>query len=297
MRQIHAGSCIAIAGQSKYQNTMPFKPLPTAAFTRRAVLLSLLGAAICAHADPALQALIQSPHRTPAYVARDVWRHPLQTLEFFGIQPQWTVVELSPGAGWYTEILAPYLRDKGQLVLSAADPATNDPEPRASVQRLQTKLSAQPALYDRVQWSVFEPPDKLNLVAPGTADLVLTFRNVHNWMKQGEPGLRAVFASVYAGLKPGGTFGVVEHRLPAHRAQDATASTGYVHTQTIERIARSVGFVLAASSEINANPKDTADHVGGVWALPPGYVNKEVDRGRYAAIGESDRMTLRFVKP
>jgi predicted methyltransferase len=125
---------------------------------------------------------------------------------------------------------------------------------------------------------------------------VLTFRNVHNWMEQGDAGVRAVFASAYRSLKPGGVLGVVEHRLAVDKLQDATSSSGYVHTAYVTRIAQEVGFQLDASSEINANPRDTADHVGGVWALPPSYVNKEVDRDHYQAIGESDRMTLRFVK-
>ena len=259
--------------------------------------LALAGAGTLAHADWALQAVLQSPARTPAFAARDGWRHPLQTLEFFGIRPDWTVVEISPGAGWYSEILAPYLRDHGQLVLAGVDPQTASPAQRTTALQLQARLAARPDLYGQVRWSVFAPPDQLALVAPGTADLVLTFRNVHNWMAQGEPELRNVFASIYASLKPGGVIGVVEHRLPAERAQDATASTGYVHRETIERVARSVGFELAATSEINANPNDTADHPGGVWALPPAYANKDQDRASYTAIGESDRMTLRFVKP
>ena len=264
---------------------------------RRICWVALVSVIGLAHADDGLQAVIGSAQRTPAFVQRDLWRHPLETLRFFGIRPEWTVVEISPGEGWYTEILAPYLRDKGQLVLAAADPDTAGVAQRASLQRLHARLEAQPGLYGHVQWRIFEPPDKLALGAPASADLVLTFRNVHNWMKQGEPELRAVFASVFATLKPGGVFGVVEHRLPAGREQDASASTGYVHTQTIESIARSAGFVLDASSEINANPRDNADHAGGVWALPPSYANKDKDRADYDAIGESDRMTLRFVKP
>ena len=144
---------------------------------------------------------------------------------------------------------------------------------------------------------MFAPPAQLAYAAPGSADLVLTFRNVHNWMDGGDAGVRAVFASAYRSLRSGGVFGVVEHRLPADRAQDATSSTGYVHQAYVVHLAQEVGFRLADSSEVNANPKDTADHVGGVWALPPSYVNKDVDRTRYQAIGESDRMTLKFVKP
>lgn len=259
------------------------------------VLLWGLGA--LAHADDALQSAIASSERTPAYVARDAWRHPYETLSFFGIRPDSTVVEISPGGGWYTEILAPYLRDKGLLVLAADDPASDKPEAVKSLERLKAKLAQMPPLYDRVQIGVFAPPAKLQYAAPGSADLVLTFRNVHNWQKEGEAVLRAVFASAFESLKKGGVLGVVEHRLPVDRIQDPSTSTGYVHQAYVVRMAHSVGFTLEASSETNANPRDTADHLGGVWALPPTYVNKDVDRPLYQAIGESDRMTLKFVKP
>jgi predicted methyltransferase len=262
-----------------------------------ALLASVLASMhIDAHADDVLKQAIAGPHRTPAFVARDVWRHPYETLTFFGVRPDSTVVELSPGGGWYTEILAPYLRDKGRLILAADDPNAAEPEAVQSVAKLKAKLGAQPLLYDRVVLRVLAPPQKLDYAEPDSADFVLTFRNVHNWIEVGEDGVRAVFASAYRSLKPGGVFGVVEHRLPANRVQDAAASTGYVHQNFVIRAAQAVGFVLDATSEINANPKDTADHTGGVWALPPSYDNKEVNRSAYQAIGESDRMTLRFVK-
>ena len=250
-----------------------------------------------AHADDALRSAIASPERTPAFAARDIWRHPYETLSFFGLRADSTVVELSPGGGWYTEILAPYLRDKGKLILAADDPQSPKPEVVKGLERLQAKLAASPQRYDKVVLGVFAPPAKLDYAPPGTADLVLTFRNVHNWMDNGDTGVRAVFDSAYRSLKSGGVFGVVEHRLPADRPQDATSSTGYVHQAYVIRIAQAAGFRLDAQSEINANPKDTADHAGGVWALPPTYVNKDVDLEKYQAIGESDRMTLRFVKP
>lgn len=249
------------------------------------------------HADDALRQAIASPQRTAAFAARDSWRHPYETLRFFGIRADSTVVELSPGGGWYTEILAPYLRDKGQLVLAADDPQSPKPEAVKSLDRLKAKLAADPQRYDKVVLGVFAPPAKLDYAVPGSADLVLTFRNVHNWMVDGDAGVRAVLSSAYRSLKPGGVLGVVEHRLPADRPQDATSSSGYVHQAYVVRMAQEVGFALAATSEINANPKDTADHAGGVWALPPTYTNKDVDREKYQAIGESDRMTLKFVKP
>jgi predicted methyltransferase len=256
--------------------------------------MGLLGGA---QADDALKAAIAAQHRTPAFVARDVWRHPYETLAFFGIRPDMTVVEISPGGGWYTEILAPYLRDKGQLVLAADDPASDSEYARRSIARLSSKLAAMPTAYDKVQVGVFAPPAKLQYIAPQSADMVLTFRNVHNWAADGDARVQAVLASAFASLKPGGILGVVDHRLPAHYTQDAKASSGYLHTAYVQRMAQSVGFTLAASAEINANPKDTADHPNGVWALPPTYANKDAARDKYAAIGESDRMTLRFVKP
>lgn len=272
----------------------------TRRFTRR-----LLAAALCcglfttgaAHADDALQAAIAGSQRSPANATRDGARHPYQTLSFFGIQPNMTVVELSPGGGWYTEILAPYLRDNGKLIVAGDDPQSSDEGARRGAARLKQKLDANPAAYGKVQVGVFEPPASYHYAPKGTADLVLTFRNIHNWIPLGEDNMKALFAGVYASLKPGGVFGVVEHRLPASRAQDATASTGYMHEAYVIKLVESAGFKLAAKSEVNANPKDTADHKGGVWALPPTYLNKDEDRAKYQAIGESDRMTLKFVKP
>jgi len=251
-----------------------------------------------AHADEALKAALAGSQRSAANVARDGARHPYETLQFFGIQPNQTVVELSPGGGWYTEILAPYLRDKGQLILGADDPASPNAYRQRSGERLKQKLAAEPAVYSQVRMNVFEVPARLQYAEPGSADLVLTFRNVHNWIAAGgDAAVQAVFQSAFDALKKGGSFGVVEHRRPSSQPQDAKADSGYVHESYVIRLAESVGFKLAARSEINANPKDAADHDGGVWALPPTLANKDKDAERYKAIGESDRMTLRFVKP
>ncbi|WP_231512412.1 class I SAM-dependent methyltransferase [Paucibacter sp. KBW04] len=248
--------------------------------------------------DAGLQAAIAGAQRTPAFVARDGWRHPYETLSFFGIKPTQTVIELSPGGGWYTEILAPYLRERGQLILGGDDPESAQAYYQRSAARLKEKLAATPAVYDRVQLGVFNPAaGKLALAPAGSVDLVLTFRNIHNWVSLGEAPTAAVFKSVFDTLKPGGVFGVVDHRRPAAQAQDAKASSGYLHQAYVIRLAEQAGFKLAASSELNANAKDTADHEGGVWALPPTLGNKDKDRARYEAIGESDRMTLKFVKP
>ena len=197
----------------------------------------------------------------------------------------------------YTEILAPYLRDKGQLILAADDPASGFAYYQRSADRLSKRLAAAPALYDRVQVLPFEVPHKVAMGLPASADRVLTFRNVHNWVGAGEEAVLAVFKSALAVLKPGGVLGVVDHRLPASRSQDAKASSDYVHTAYVTHLAERAGFKFAGASEVNANPQDSADHPGGVWALPPTYSNKDRDRTRFEAIGESDRFTLKFVKP
>ncbi len=248
--------------------------------------------------DPALKAAIAGSQRTPDYAARDGARHPYETLSFFGIKPNSTVVELSPGGGWYTEILAPYLRDQGKLIEAANDPNASSEFARRGIEKFKQKLNASPAVYDKVQLGIFEPPSKQDYAAKGTVDLVVTFRNIHNWVDAGgEANAKNVFQVAYDSLKKGGVFGVVEHRLPAAKTQDAKASTGYVHEAYVIKLAESVGFKLAAKSEVNANPKDNAEHENGVWALPPTYANKDKDKAAYQAIGESDRMTLKFVKP
>lgn len=263
-----------------------------------AVVLGLsCTAAAASGADDPLKAVIESDHRTPAYAQRDAARHPYETLSFFGIKPSMTVVELSPGGGWYTEILAPYLRDSGRYIAAAYPEDSPREYRRTYTANFKKKLAADPARYDKVQLAAFEPPHQLSYAQSGSADLVLTFRNLHNWLSYGQEGIKGVFQSVYDTLKPGGVFGVVEHRLPENIPQDDTASSGYMHESYVINLAKSVGFELAEKSEVNANPKDTADHPSGVWALPPTLRNKDQDRARYEAIGESDRMTLKFVKP
>lgn len=249
--------------------------------------------AVAGDLGPALDAALAAPHRSEQARARDIHRHPKETLQFFGLRADQTVVELSAGGGWYTDILAPLLRERGKLIVTHHDPAAAGYRGR-SRQAFDTKLAAAPALFDRVEVVTFVPPERASLGAPGSADLVLTFRNVHNWMLDGS--LDATFAAVHAVLKPGGVFGVVEHRAAAGTDPATIAKTGYVPEAYVIEVAAKHGFVLDARSEINANPKDTKDHPEGVWTLPPGFRLGDTDREKYAAIGESDRMTLRFVK-
>ena len=261
---------------------------------KRLILAAMLatGLAGVAHADDALKAAVAGEHRSAANKARDSARHPYETLSFFGIKPTMTVVELSPSGGWYTDILAPYLRDKGKLIGAGEEIA---PEKRYGM-AFKKKLDSNPAVYGKVVPSIFEPPTRYQIAEPNSVDMVLTFRNLHNWVGHGEEGLKTTFKEIHKVLKPGGVLGIVEHRLPAAMPQDAKASSGYVHEAWVIKLAEGAGFKLAGKSEINANPKDTANHEKGVWTLPPVLANKDKDREKYIAIGESDRMTLKFVK-
>ena len=253
-----------------------------------------------------LEVAVNNPARSDAEKARDAWRHPAETLEFFGVEPGDTVVEIWPGGGWYTNILAPYLAaGGGKLVAAGFDPAAAPDEERK--QRTEARLAEFKANYadpqfGTIEYSVFSGVSG-PLAEPGTADVVLTFRNVHNWMSGGYT--EKFFTDAYTALKPGGVLGVVEHRLPSTATQDPTGSTGYVHEDFVKARAIAAGFEFAGSSEINANPADTADHPFGVWTLPPvsstadreGNTPDGFDPAIYADIGESDRMTLKFVKP
>lgn len=243
----------------------------------------------------ALKKIIAGDHRSAANKARDQYRHPLETLTFFGIRSDMTVVEIFPGGGWYTEILAPLLREQGMYYAAGYDPDSKIAFYRDAVQQFKTKLAARPELYGKVKVTELAPPKKMDIAPRNSADMVLTFRNVHNWMNAGTA--KEVFAAMYDALKPGGILGVVEHRGDSRVPQDPKANSGYVNEEFVIALAESAGFKFAAKSEINANPKDTKDYPKGVWTLPPTLVNKEVDKEKYLAIGESDRMTLKFLKP
>jgi len=245
----------------------------------------------------ALARAIAGDWRDPANVARDRYRHPAQTLAFFGIGPGQTVVEITPGGGWYAEILAPLLRDGGHYVAAVVDPmavaegGSRDYQQRSKT-RLEAKFAAAPAQFDQAQVVAYDPAAPA-FGAPGSADAVVTFRNVHNWLSNGQA--QGMFRGFFEVLKPGGTLGVVEHRAVADVADDD--ESGYVGEAQVIALAEAAGFRLDERSQINANPNDTRDHPNGVWTLPPTNNHDAADDAKYQAIGESDRMTLRFVKP
>ena len=234
-------------------------------------------------------------HRSDAHRARNQYRHPVATLLFFGLKPDMTVVELLPGGGWYTEILAPFVRDRGAFYAAGFDQDTDVDYYRRGNKAYAAKLAARPDLYDHVQVTELAPPEKLAIAPEGTADMVLTFRSLHGWMSRGQA--EAVMKAAYRALKPGGVLGLVQHRGNPDTAQDPAAKSGYVNEDYAIELAEGAGFKLVAKSEVNANPNDDADHPEGVWTLPPSLRLGDKDREAYQAIGESDRMTLKFVKP
>ena len=260
---------------------------------RFATLLLIASPALVAASSPqvpaAIAAAVAAPTRTAANTARDRYRHPAQTLAFFGVKPTDTVVEIWPSSGWYTEILAPLTARAGTLYAAGPwDKGLNN------VRAMQAKDAA---TYGKVRLVAFPAATGAPVVPDNSADVVLTFRNVHNWRFGGQDRARETFAALFRMVKPGGTLGIVEHRLPEARDSVAEEKSGYMKTSSVIAFATGAGFKLAGRSEINANPKDSADWPGGVWTLPPTYALKDVDRAKYAAIGESDRMTLKFVKP
>jgi predicted methyltransferase len=253
--------------------------------------------AVAAAATAALDAAVASPQRTDKAKARDVYRHPAQTLQFFAVEPSQTVLEIAPGGGWYTDILAPYLHDHGTLY--EAQYVSPLPESAAEEQAdrnaFEKKLAASPAIFAKVVDGTLHDGQFSGFPANGNVDRVLTFRNIHNWIKDGQ--FDANLRAFYAALKPGGVLGVEEHRAPPGTSVQKTIDTGYVTEAYVIEHAKAAGFVFAGRSEVNSNPRDTKDYPNGVWSLPPTYRGGDVDRARYAAIGESDRMTLKFVKP
>jgi predicted methyltransferase len=260
---------------------------------RAASFLLLAALALLAGCASAPVEWFQGKHRTQANVVRDSHRHPLEVIEFFGITPSSTVVEILPGSGgYYMEILAPWLREQGRYIAASRDAAA-PPQYVADHQKLLARLKAEPALYDRVVVTEFNA-DKHDVAPAGSADFVVTFRNLHNWIERGE--IEGALRAFHKALKPGGILGVVDHRGRNDQPQAAQMASGYVREDYAIEVIERAGFRLAGRSEVNANPKDGKDHPAGVWSLPPTYRLKDQDKAKYAAIGESDRFTLKFVK-
>ena len=247
-----------------------------------------------------LESAIAGEHRSEVNRARDIYRKPYATLEFLGLQEDMTVVEIWPGGGWYTEILAPVLKDTGKLY--AAQFGVNPPfgYQRRAMGTFLSKLGSAPDIYRQVELTEFALPYALRIAPPGSADMVLTFRNVHNLvMEMSDSGAYAGLAmkAAYDALKPGGVFGVVDHQWDDPATEDPISANGYISRERTIELANQAGFELVDSSEILRNPKDTKDHPMGVWTLPPTFAAGDDDREKYAAIGESDRFLLKFVKP
>ncbi len=289
------------------------KPLRSPSITRLGAALlagSLLAVSACsdraestdasqataqAQAGEGLAEVVAGTHRSEANRARDAHRHPVETLTFFGIRPDMTVVELWPFGGWYTEVLAPYLRDNGTYYAAGMDPATASAQEMRYNEGLNTLLASNPDLYSSVQVTALGKGNG-NIAPEGSADLVVSFRNVHNWVWADMD--EEVWAAAFRALKPGGVFGVVEHRHADPSFAPTTPGQAYVGEQWLIDQIEAAGFRFDASSDINNNPRDTRDHPRGVWTLPPSFAGvTDADRATYEAIGESDRFTLRFVKP
>jgi predicted methyltransferase len=268
---------------------------------RSLLVTSLIGLMLtgCAAtpSSTALDTAIANPQRSASARARDVYRHPKETLAFFELTPTQTVLEIAPGGGWYTDILAPYLHDAGHLyeaqyISTSVELFKEDQSTDTAYQR---KLASMPSVYGNVVIGSLHAGQFFGFDANGRFDRVLTFRNIHNWIKDGQ--VDANFRAFYGALKSGGELGVEEHRAKPGTSVQQMIDSGYVTEDFVISHAKAAGFVLVASSEINGNTKDTKDYPNGVWSLPPTYKGGDTDRARYAAIGESDRMTLRFVKP
>jgi predicted methyltransferase len=245
----------------------------------------------------AIKAAVAAPHRSEANRKRDVYRHPVETLTFFGVKSDATVLELSPGNGWYTEILAPMLAEKGKLVVTSVDP--NGPQDKPAFKGahdLAERFAAHPELFGKVKVVRIDPPDQFDFGPDASVDVVLTFRSTHDWVRDGVA--EKIYASIFKVLKPGGTLGVVSHRgkPDADPTPAVVGKTGYLSEKFVIDLVEKAGFKLVAKSEVNANPKDVRDYPEGVWTLPPTLRLEEKDKDKYLAIGESDRATLKFVK-
>jgi predicted methyltransferase len=253
--------------------------------------------------DPATAAAVDKAlsgtHRSDRNKARDPYRHPRETLGFFGLRRDMTVVEIWPGGGWYTEVLAPVLKGQGKLYVAQYGPHAIAPYQRDEDAALREKAKKYPDVFGKLQYTALWSPDDLAIAPAGSADLVVTFRNVHNWVNADyKLDAGKLFGAIYTALKPGGILGVVDHRWPDAKTEDPNARNGYVSEERVKALAKAAGFEFVGSSDVNRNAKDTHDHPNGVWTLLPDLsVPQGADRAKYQAIGESDRMTLKFRKP
>jgi predicted methyltransferase len=267
--------------------------------TRPAALVSVLATlAMCAGAmaaapDSALTAAVADTSRSTNFVARDSARHPAAELAFFGIRPTMTVVELWPGGGYWTEILGPYLAGGGGTYYASLEPAGSAESDQTNA-RWHTRVTSLKSRIGTVHETTLGP-GHFEIAPAGSADLILTFRNLHNWMDGGYAD--KALAACFGALKPGGILGIEEHRGRNDKEQDPKAANGYVREDYAIALVQKAGFVLAGKSEINANPKDTKDWVDGVWTLPPTLSQGEKDRAKYLAVGEADNFVLKFRKP
>ena len=237
----------------------------------------------------------EGEHRSESNRVRNESRNPVETLDFFGLAANMTVIEILPSRGWYTEIMAPYLRDHGKYYAAHFSPNASASYMPPNLRNFEEKITAEPDLYGKITVRHLNPPNEVAIAPAESADMALTFRNVHNWIMAGQE--HEYFATFYKALKPGGVLGVVEHRAKPDAGMDVMRTSGYVTEAYVREVAAAAGFEFAGSSELNANPKDPTVHPEGVWTLPPNYRMGDVDRDKYMAIGESDRMTLKFVKP
>jgi predicted methyltransferase len=263
------------------------------------VATTAAGDGLDAASNTALDIAIGGDHRSAENRARDKSRHPKETLAFFGFRSDMTVVEIWPGAGWYTEILAPALRENGRFY--AAQYPLN---PQRTYQRrllgtFLSKVASATDVYGDVTVTTFELPNELEIAPAGSADLVVTFRNAHNWVggRYADGAAALAFKAFFDALKPGGVLGIVDHRWPDAVNEDPKSANGYISEERLISLATGAGFEIAGRSDVNSNPRDTHDHPRGVWTLPPSLRLGDQDRDRYLAIGESDRLTIKFVKP
>ena len=275
----------------------PSKLLFTAALS--AITLSFTQFSLADHHDGAtvktLTQWAEGEHRNATNRARNEFRNPVQTLEFFGLTADLTVIEILPSTGWYTEIMAPYLRDHGKYYAAHFSPNASASYMPPNLRAFEEKITAAPDLYGKITVRHLNPPNEVAIAPAESADMALTFRNVHNWIMAGQE--HEYFATFYEALKPGGILGVVEHRAKPDAGMETMRTSGYVTEAYVKEVAAAAGFEFVGSSELNANPKDPTVHPEGVWTLAPNYRMGDVDRNKYMEMGESDRMTLKFIKP